>query len=216
MSDSMFDEQKKIEFYAASVSAWYTTALEYDKSIFALAGGGIAILVTLLTTKAVSSYFVFGLFVTAIFSYLVCLGALLTIFRRNKDYILAMLEKPVPARDPVLQVLDLVAILAFATGTVLASGIGIVTALDSLADITAKRNAAMTTEQICPKTQLQAQGTSSSDTNRMEVRKSFNGAAGLQPDGAEPAAPPTTEPPSASAPAPAPSGQADSSQQELK
>ena len=37
-------KQKSIEFYAASVNAWYASALEHDKSIFGLAAGGIALL----------------------------------------------------------------------------------------------------------------------------------------------------------------------------
>lgn len=41
---------KDVEFYSASVTAWYNSAFEHDKSILTLSSGGIALLVTLLTT----------------------------------------------------------------------------------------------------------------------------------------------------------------------
>ena len=33
MTQEEIDDQKKIEFYAASVSAWYESSLEHDKSL---------------------------------------------------------------------------------------------------------------------------------------------------------------------------------------
>ena len=55
MAQNEIDEQKKIEFYAASVAAWYESSLEHDKSLLTLSAGGIGLLITLLTTVGLGS-----------------------------------------------------------------------------------------------------------------------------------------------------------------
>ena len=50
MSPEHLKQQKEVEFYATSVTAWYNTALERDRGLFTLSAGGIGLLLTLLTT----------------------------------------------------------------------------------------------------------------------------------------------------------------------
>lgn len=54
MSPEEIDDQKRVEYYAASVNAWFNTSLEHDKSLFTLSAGGIGLLITLLTTVELS------------------------------------------------------------------------------------------------------------------------------------------------------------------
>lgn len=55
MNEERNTQEKDIQFYAASVTAWFNTRLEHDKSLLALSAGGIGLLVTLLTTVGVKS-----------------------------------------------------------------------------------------------------------------------------------------------------------------
>jgi hypothetical protein len=48
-------DPKDLAFYAASVEAWYSTGFERDKSLLTLAGGGIGLLITLLSTVGTHS-----------------------------------------------------------------------------------------------------------------------------------------------------------------
>jgi hypothetical protein len=45
---------KKVEYYAATVNAWYNSTLEHDKSLLTLSAGGIGILITILTAVGIS------------------------------------------------------------------------------------------------------------------------------------------------------------------
>ena len=40
MSPEDLKQQKEVEFYATSVTAWYNTALERDRGLFTLSAGG--------------------------------------------------------------------------------------------------------------------------------------------------------------------------------
>jgi tRNA A37 threonylcarbamoyltransferase TsaD len=46
------ESQKKLAFYTAAVEAWVATRMEKDKTLLALAAGGIGLLATLLTAVA--------------------------------------------------------------------------------------------------------------------------------------------------------------------
>lgn len=131
MSDADLQTQRSIEHYAASVQAWYATALEHDKSILTLAGGGIAILITLLTTVGIDSWITFALLSSAMVSLLVSLGAVLEVFRLNKDYI-AFLVREEPGPTAALKRWDKIARWAFIAGVAFASALGVTSALTSL------------------------------------------------------------------------------------
>lgn len=204
MTDQDRDAQKGIEFYAASVAAWYTSSLEYDKSLFALSGGGIALLVTLLTTVGFSSWLALGLFLGAIACYLVCLGALLTIFRKNPKYLESILTKSGPAHDPLLRLLDLVALVGFAIGTVLGASAGVISALDSFAAKKAEREKSMATDSKPAQVQPLDKSFTGAANLQVDGRRSYSGAGNLQPGASSPAFTPTVAPtPTAPSSAPA-------------
>ena len=124
MTNDEVSQQKDIEFYAASVNAWYTSALEHDKSVFALAGGGIALLITLLTTVGFEGSLTLTLFLIAITCFLVTLGCLLCVFHGNQNYIEKALKSGSLVSDRKLQTLDLTAQFAFGIGVLFASAVG--------------------------------------------------------------------------------------------
>ena len=101
MDDPETTKLKSVEFYAASVAAWYASALEHDKSVFALAAGGIALLITLLTTVGFTSSFTLLLFAGAITAFLTTLIVLLVVFRKNQDYIERVLTSEAALSDPL-------------------------------------------------------------------------------------------------------------------
>jgi hypothetical protein len=80
-------DPKDLAFYAASVEAWYSTRFERDKSLLTLAGGGIGLLITLLSTVGIRSCQSLILYIPALVAFTVCLGAVLLIFHRNSRHI---------------------------------------------------------------------------------------------------------------------------------
>ncbi|WP_152624254.1 hypothetical protein [Cupriavidus sp. IDO] len=123
-----------MEFYAASVAAWFSTRLEYDKSIFALSAGGIGVLVTLLTTKGAGSRFALVLYGLSLGSLLIALVALLIIFRQNGKHILGILQGNTELASKLLSRLDLVVLVSFAAGAIFSATLGIVTAYGTYRD----------------------------------------------------------------------------------
>jgi hypothetical protein len=201
MTEEEIQQQKDIEYYAASVNAWYTSALEHDKSIFALAGGGIALLITLLTTIGFEGWFTFSLFFVAIMSFFVALGCLLWVFRLNQDYIQKTLGAGSPVTDPKLKKLDQTARWAFGIGVLFASAVGFAASYTTFEKKRTERENTMAND----KSKL----TESTPT----FNGSVNGAAVLKPDSTKsfhgsgtlrPAAPVTSTAPVAPTPASAP------------
>ncbi len=204
MTDDEIRAHKTVEFYAASVNAWYASALEHDKSVFALAAGGIAILVTLLTTVGVSTWATSVLFAGAIASFLTTLVALLTIFRKNQTYIEATLACGQPYNDPSLRRLDLVALVAFGVGVVFASAVGVSSAIDSFTAKRTDKEKAMATESTNQKTQIEALSVFGVGRLQPDAAKSFHGVGNLQPTASTPVAAPAASASTAAATAPAP------------
>jgi hypothetical protein len=174
-------EQKDIQFHAGSVAAWYASSLEYDKSLLALSAAGIGLLLTLLTTDRISSVVMIVLYIAAILFFLACVLSVLAIFRGNRTHIEQVLSGK-PALDPILTVLDHVAITSFVVAVILTAVIGISTAVDSYS----------------------RKGKNMSEENKQAVvvpdfTKSFNGVGNLQSTASAPPAPAQ-----AAAPAPAP------------
>ncbi|GAB3410365.1 hypothetical protein NX774_05280 [Massilia agilis] len=130
MTDEELKQQMDVEFYAATVAAWYSTALEYDKSLFTLSAGGIGLLIGLMTAVGVSSNAVLHLYVAAILFFLLCLCVLLVVFRRNKVYLTAVVRGQQEA-DPLLTVLDAAAMIMFGIAAVLTVIIGVSAAVQT-------------------------------------------------------------------------------------
>lgn len=164
MTQEDVDNQKRIEFYAASVAAWFNSSLEHDKSLLTLSAGGIGLLITLLTTVGLHSAEALVLYVSAIASFVVALISILFVFRRNQTHIEEILSGKNTGSDPILSRLDVTAKLAFGAGVVFSAVIGISTAIHSYTS----------------KEKVMANETKKS-TGAVPLRESFNGATNLQP-----------------------------------
>lgn len=209
MDEREIAEHKSVEFYSASVAAWYASALEHDKSIFALAAGGIGLLVTLLTTVGFSDWVTFTLFALALTSLLVTLVCVLVIFKRNQSYIEATVTAGAIYTDPWLARFDRAALISFGLGVFFAAGVGVSAAWNSFQtkqtlkghEMADGKQSVPTFDSVLGAARLQP-----------EFTKSFHGVGNLAPSVPAPAAPaPAASAPVASAPAtstatPAPSG----------
>ena len=194
------ENQKRVEYYAASINAWFNTSLEHDKSLLALSAGGIGLLLTLLTTVGLSSAEALILYIGAIASFVVALVVILFVFRRNRTHIEDILSGKSTSSDPLLAILDVAALWAFGIGVVFTAFIGIAAAVHSYST----KEKTMVNETV-KKTENIAlgsfDGASSLQPSNCLEKKSFNNAVNLQP---KPVA--STTAPAASSPAPAPSG----------
>lgn len=189
MTPEEMDQQKEVEYYASSVNAWFNTSLEHDKSVLTLAAGGIGLLITLLTTVGLSSAEALVLYIAAIASFLVALVSVLVVFRRNRTYIEHVLAGTSDGNDPMLAKADSVALWAFGLGVTFTAVIGIATAINSYAS----KEKTMANEPSKPsqptpgpeslKSISKGQPGIAMDSynGAMNLKKSFNGAANLQP-----------------------------------
>lgn len=164
MTQEEIDNQKRVEYYAASVNAWFNTSLEHDKSLLALSAGGIGLLLTLLTTVGLSSAEALALYIGAITSFVVALVAILVIFSRNRTHIVDIISDKSTSNDPLLTKLDATALWAFGIGALFTAIIGMAAAVHSYST----KERTMTNET--PK-----------KTETVPLRESFNGMANLQP-----------------------------------
>jgi len=81
------EEQKDVVFYEKIVGAWVDTRMTRDKTIVQLSAGGIALLVTLITTVAPKSSCEKLFYGLAFLCFLAAICAALTIFQKNADYL---------------------------------------------------------------------------------------------------------------------------------
>ena len=178
MTDDDLKKQQEVEFYAAGVTAWYNTRLEHDKSLLALSAGGIGLLITLLTTIGVSSAKGLALHLLAMFSFLLCLGAILIIFKKNSKHIEDVLKTGTqPFDDPLLAKLDNIAIAAFAAGIIFSSVIGVSAAINSYSN----KEKAMANENKQKTSFVDSVNGVSNLKPTGELNKSFNGVNTLKP-----------------------------------
>ncbi len=135
MSDTQPDinQMKEVEFYAANLNAWFNTRFEHDKSLLALSAGAVGLLITLISTVGVKSVETLILYILSLACFVVCLGALLWIFRRNAKH-LEDVVRETAIDDQLLNTLDRVAVSSFMFGVILSSIIGISTAINSYID----------------------------------------------------------------------------------
>jgi hypothetical protein len=198
MTIEEIENQKRVEYYAASVNAWFNTSLEHDKSLLTLSAGGIGLLLTLLTTVGLSSSEALVLYIGAIASFVVALVAILVVFRRNRTHIEDILSGKSTSNDPLLTKLDALALWAFGVGVLFTAIIGIAAAVHSFST----KEKIMTNETTKKTSTVLAHDSFNGATNLQpstDFTRSFNGAGNLQ---AQPAATGTTAP-AVSSPAPA-------------
>lgn len=137
MSESELDKLKEVEFYAATVNAWFNSKFEHDKSLLTLSAGAIGLLITLISTIGVRSVETLILYIIALGCFIVCLWVLLWIFRRNPKHLEDVVNSGT-TDDPVLNALDRVAVTSFMLGVVFSSIIGVSTAIHSYTEKVAK------------------------------------------------------------------------------
>ncbi|WP_404395937.1 hypothetical protein LG309_00240 [Stutzerimonas chloritidismutans] len=135
MSESQSDinQMKEVEFYAANLNAWFNTRFEHDKSLLALSAGAVGLLITLISTVGVKSVEILILYILSLACFVVCLGALLWIFRRNAKH-LEDVVRETAIDDQLLNTLDRTAVSSFMFGVILSAIIGISTAINSYID----------------------------------------------------------------------------------
>jgi hypothetical protein len=195
-------KQKSIEFYAASVNAWYTSALEHDKSIFGLAAGGIALLITLLTTIGFEGAITFTLFLVAVLAFLVTLGCLLWVFRLNQDYIEKTLSTGSLVVDPKLQYLDRAARWSFWIGVLFAAAVGFSAAFTSFEKKRNEKEAPMANDKSSQNKSVPTfDSVNGAARLSPEFTKSFHGVGGLQPTASAASSGPAASAPATPAPA---------------
>ena len=173
---------KDKEFYAASVEAWYLTKLEHDKSLLFLSSGGIGLLITLITTRGIDSVVFLVLYIAALLSFVFCLISVLCIFNRNSTHIENIVKNANASSDPLLKVLDVVAIFSFVIAIILSVVIGVATAANSLKE----RKVFMTKDSkdnsISMKLEESFNGVNKLHPKYEDLKKSFNGAENLRPN----------------------------------
>lgn len=192
------DDQKAVAYYGAAVTAWFTTSLEYDKSLLTLSAAGIGLHLTLLTTVGLKSAEGLVLYIGAILCFAASLLTVLSIFRLNQKHIEDIVSSRVTGTDPALARLDLFAIFSFGVAVVLTAIVGISAAIHSYSEkdkpMTEKQQPTRgvpTFDSVNGAARLQPSAS---------VERSFNGAASLQPAASQAAAQATTSQAQASAP----------------
>lgn len=160
MSDEI-DDQKRVEFYSAGLTAWYNTRLEHDKSLLTLSAGGIGLLMTLMTTVGVSSAESLVLYICALVAFLVCLAAVLVIFKKNADHLEEVISGTGQQNDPALSRLDAVGTWSFAFGVAFSVVIGISAAIHSYS-----------------KEEKKLASPENSQNGKQPLNESFNGVSG--------------------------------------
>jgi hypothetical protein len=200
MTEQEIHEQKQIEFYAAAVNAWLGTSLEHDRSLITLSAGGIGLLITLLSTVGLHSVESLILYIMALIAFTTCLTAVLWIFKRNRAHLEHAIHGDNTVTDPLLTVLDTVAIVSFLFGAVLAATIGVAAAVHSFE-----------TREMLMSQDKDRHMANDSINGILNVRpidplsKSFNGVTNMKPAPQQPASTPAT-PPAAPAPQPKETG----------
>lgn len=172
--------QKEVEFYAATVNAWYATTLEHDKSLFVLAGGGIGIMISLLTTVGFDSYWILALFLAAIFCFLNCLAYLLRIFEGNRHYLEAIVGGSHHDADANLKRWDKVAKNSFLFGVIFSAAVALaVSALKISSKQTEQKQ--MTSANQTPSAHGATLDSAQGAAKLQPLGKSFQGAANMAP-----------------------------------
>lgn len=124
MTEEEAMQHKEIEFYAANLGAWFDTRMEHDKSLLTLSAGGIGLLVTLMSTVGVRSVEGLVLYIAALVAFLICLVSIVWIFKKNSTHPEAV-NRSDAVSDPVLRLLDGVAVGGGIAGVFLSSSLGI-------------------------------------------------------------------------------------------
>lgn len=164
-------QQKNIAYYTALVNAWIQTKMEHDKTLISLSAGGIALLITILSTVGVKHRWEFLLYGVALLSFIVTAAISMFIFDRNSKYIETILIKKKESRDNVLRIYDKLSRCFFILAVLVSVTIGIVTAYNKLNESNEKGDLQMCDEKKTEDTKQE----------KILTEKSLNGLGELNP-----------------------------------
>lgn len=198
MTTPSLDDQKAVAYYSAAVTAWFSTSIEYDKSLLTLSAAGIGLHLTLVTTIGLSSPEALVLYIGAILSFTAALLAVLRVLRFNQTHIEDIVTSRVVDKDPALARLDLFAILSFGAGVVLTAVVAIGAAIHSYTDREKSMTEKQQNQQVVP-LQESVNGAAKLQPP-VGHGKSFNGAASLQHATQQPSQPVASQAQSTAAP----------------
>lgn len=163
-------KQKDIAYYSAMLNGWIQNRMERDRSLITLSAGGIGLLITLLSTVGIKNNSELTLYSVALFFFLVTLGLVLTIYKRNSTYIEKALKK-ITERDPVLSKLDLFSSITFGLAVIFSISIGILNGI-TLINKTSGDNIMNKQKNIHKMI----------DNEKGVIKKSVNGITNLSPE----------------------------------
>ncbi len=127
------DDQKDVAYFSALVNAWITSKLERDKLILTLSSGGIALLVTLLSTIGIRNCFETILYILAFISFIITIIVIIVILDENSRYIEEIISSGKKS-DSKLSRLDKFTMISFICGILFAILIGGISANNKLND----------------------------------------------------------------------------------
>lgn len=110
-------EEKDIQNYSVQLTAWFNTKLEKDKSIITISSAAIGLLVTILTSKGISSLWQVSFYLLSFASFLVAIITAIDILDKNAEQI----EKDLTAKGNINKILgrsDLIIKRAFYAGII--------------------------------------------------------------------------------------------------
>lgn len=170
--------QKEVAFYAANVQAWFNSMLERDKSLLLLSGGGIGLLVTLLTSFGVSSPLALIIFMLAILCFVVSATSAIFIFDRNPKHLEKVVKNQADS-DNLLCVLDALVVYSFIAGVILSMVIALSAGIDHLGE---KGNKAVTEKKVEEELHRTRESFTKKDMDPEHFNKSFRDIENMRPD----------------------------------
>ena len=129
--DSMHDA-KTVAFYSTVVQAWVATRMEKDRTLLSLAGGGIGLLATLLTTVGPSSSTELLLYILAGISFVGTIFVALLVLHWNSRHLEEVIKSGKTDDDPRLIMLDRHLLRLFLVGVILTGVIGVLSGYNSI------------------------------------------------------------------------------------
>ncbi|MCP4974845.1 MAG: hypothetical protein GY931_01670 [Maribacter sp.] len=161
-------EGKNVAHYSVLLGAWIQTKMERDKTLVTLSAAAIGLLVTILTTVGVKSYWEIPFFCVAVISFLITIWSSLVIYQLNSQHLEDAIRGS-SEKDPRLEKYDKRSIRAFIVGSTSALIIGVLSA-----------NIQLTKPE--EKTMADKENTSQSTGNKTTLKESINGVTNLNPN----------------------------------
>jgi hypothetical protein len=123
-------EKRELAHYTATVTAWFNTRMEHDKSLLTLSTAAIGVLIALASKITLRSLASLILYIATLASFILCLAIVLWIYRQNSKHLENLVQSDA-AHDRLLGFLDPAAIWTFGAGIMFASMLGLTIAVDS-------------------------------------------------------------------------------------